>query len=98
MIIAFKIMGDYYHKKGMDNKAISYEDKADDYMSELCKMIISSPSPSGQGAGCLPYASVDFVDTGHGWMTPKGKATGSVSGTAYTLFAYHNYNPLQLKD
>jgi len=98
MIIAFKIMGEYYHKKGMDNKALSYEEKADDYMSELCNMIISSPSPSGQGAGCLPYASVDFVDTGHGWMTPKGKATGSVSGTAYALFAYHNYNPLQLKD
>ena len=98
MIIAFKIMGEYYHKKGMDNKAMSYEEKADDYMSELSNMIISSPSPSGQGAGCLPYASADFVDTGHGWMTPKGKATGSVSGTAYALFAYHNYNPLQLKD
>ena len=98
MIMAFKIMGDYYHKKGMANKAISYEEKADEYMTELCNMIISSPSPSGQGAGCLPYASLDFVDTGHGWRTPKGKATGSVSATAYALFAYHNYNPLQLKE
>jgi hypothetical protein len=59
-------------------------------------MIISSPSPSGQGRGCLPYASSDFVDTGHGWMTPKGSSTGSVSGTAYTLFAYYGWNPLQL--
>ena len=98
MIMAFKIMSEYYHKKGLDNKAESYEEKAEDYMSELCKMIISSPSPSGQGAGCLPYASVDFVDTGHGWMTPKGKATGSVSGTTYALFAYYNYNPLELKE
>jgi hypothetical protein len=98
MIMAFKIMAGYYHKKGLENKAVSYEEKADDYMSELCNMIISSPSPSGQGAGCLPYASVDFVDTGHGWMTPKGQATGSVSGTAYALFAYYNYNPLELKE
>ncbi len=98
MIMAFKIMSGYYHEKGMDNKAISYEEKADEYMSELCKMIISSPSPSGQGAGCLPYASVDSVDTGHGWITPKGKDTGSVSATAYTLFAYYNYNPLELRD
>jgi hypothetical protein len=98
MIMAFKIMSEYYHKKGLDNKAESYEEKAEDYMSELCKMIISSPSPSGQGAGCLPYASLDFVDTGHGWMTPKGKATGSVSGTTYALFAYYNYNPLELKE
>jgi len=98
MIMAFKIMSKYYHKKGLDNKAESYEEKAEDYMSELCKMIISSPSPSGQGAGCLPYASVDFVDTGHGWMTPRGKATGSVSGTAYALFAYYNYNPLEFKE
>jgi hypothetical protein len=98
MIMAFKIMSEYYHKKGLDNKAESYEEKAEDYMSELCKMIISSPSPSGQGAGCLPYASLDFVDTGHGWRTPKGKATGSVSGTTYALFAYYNYNPLELKE
>lgn len=48
-------------------------------------MVISSPSPSGQGQGCLPYASSDFVDTGHGWMTPKGKNTGSVSATIYTI-------------
>jgi hypothetical protein len=56
---------------------------------------MSSPSPSGQGENCLPYASQDFVDTGHGWYTPKGKDTGSVSGTTYTIFAYYNYNPLE---
>jgi hypothetical protein len=61
-------------------------------------MVITSPSPSGQGGICLPYATQDFVDTGHGWMTPKGKSTGSVSGTAYTLFAHYNYNPLELEE
>ncbi len=98
MILAFKIMADFYHRKDMDAKASSYESKADDYLAQLCNMIISSPSPSGQGEGCLPYASADSVDTGHGWVTPKGKATGCVSGTVYTIFAYYDYNPLSLKE
>ncbi|TBR16443.1 hypothetical protein EPO66_04610 [bacterium] len=97
MIMSFKIMADFYSAKGMDSKASVYKQKANEYLAQLSNMIISSPSPSGQGEGCLPYASVDFVDTGHGWMTPKGKNTGSVSGTAYTIFAYYNYNPLELK-
>ncbi len=96
MVLAFKIMADFYYKKDMIAKARTYEGKADTYLAELANMIISSPSPSGQGESCLPYATQDFVDTGHGWMTPKGKTTGSVSGTAYTLFAYYNYNPLEL--
>jgi hypothetical protein len=98
MVISFRIMGEYYHKKNMEAKAKFYQEKADEYLAELCKMIINSPSPSGQGEGCLPYASCDFVDTGHGWTTPKGKATGSVSGTAYTIFAYYHYNPLEIKE
>jgi hypothetical protein len=98
MIVSLRIMAEYYHSQGMDAKAKSYEDKADDFLMELCNMIISSPSPSGQGEGCLPYASLDYVDTGHGWTTPKGKLTGSVSGTAYTIFAYYHYNPLELQE
>ena len=98
MVIAFKIISDFYYKKEMTAKSRTYALKADEYLSELSNMIISSSSSSGQGEGCLPYATQDFVDTGHGWMTPKGRATGSVSGTAYTLFAYYNYNPLDLKD
>ena len=78
-------------------KARAYELKAENILLQLGNMIISSPSPSGQGESCLPYATQDFVDTGHGWMTPKGKATGSVAGTTYALFAYYNYNPLELK-
>jgi len=97
MIMAFKIMSDFYAKKNMARESSFYGNKAVDYLFELNKMIISSPSPSGQGEGCLPYASQDSVDTGHGWMVPKGKSTGSVAGTAYTLFAYYNYNPLELK-
>jgi len=98
MVLSFKIMADFYYKKGMIAKARSYELKADTYLAELGNMLISSPSPSGQGESCLPYATQDYVDTGHGWMTPKGSRTGSVSGTAYAIFAYYKYNPLELKE
>jgi len=97
MVVSFKIMADYYFKNGQADKAAIYRDKAENYLGQLGKMIISSPSPSGQGEGCLPYATQDYVDTGHGWMTPKGKHTGSVSGTAYTILAYYDINPLVLK-
>lgn len=98
MVLAYKIMSEFYYKKEMIAKARAYAFKADDYLSSLSNMIISSPSASGQGESCLPYATQDFVDTGHGWMTPKGANTGSVSGTAYTIFAYYGFNPLELKD
>jgi len=98
MVIAFKIISDFYYKKNMIAKGRAYALKADEYLSCLNNMIISSPSPSGQGESCLPSATLDFVDTGHGWFTPKGKSTGSVAGTTYALFAYYNYNPLELKD
>ncbi len=97
MIVSFKIMADYYSNKGQTDKAVAYQNKADNYLAQLGNMIISSPSPSGQGEGCLPYATQDYVDTGHGWMTPKGRHTGSVSGTAYAIFAYYGFNPLKLK-
>jgi len=98
MVLAYKIMSEFYYKKEMIAKARAYAFKADDYLSSLSNMIISSPSASGQGESCLPYATQDFVDTGHGWMTPKGANTGSVSGTAYTIFAYCGFNPLELRD
>ena len=97
MVVSYKIMAEYYAQKGDLKKAASYQEKAQFYLSQLGNMIIASSSPSGQGEGCLPYATQDYVDTGHGWMTPKGKHTGSVSGTAYTLFAYYGFNPLELK-
>ncbi len=98
MIVSYKIMSDFYAKKLDPAKAHNYREKAEMYLHELSKMIISSASASGQGQGCLPYATVDHVDTGHGWMTPQGSHTGSVSGTAYTLFAYYGFNPLELKE
>ncbi|MBM3243412.1 MAG: hypothetical protein FJZ12_01060 [Candidatus Omnitrophica bacterium] len=97
MIVALKIMEEFSFKKGMPDQAEKYKLKAEEYLSSLNSMIISSPSPSGQGETCLPYATQDFVDTGHGWLTPKGKSTGSLAGTIYTIFAYYNYNPLALK-
>ena len=97
MVVSFKIMADYYLKKGILARGNNYQLKAEEYLTSLGNMIISSPSPSGQGESCLPYATQDFVDTGHGWFTPKGKSTGSVSGTAYTIFAYYNYNPLEFR-
>ena len=97
MVVAYKIMEEFYLKKGDKIKAANYGAKAQMYLSELGNMIISSPSASGQGEGCLPYATQDQVDTGHGWTTPKGSHTGSVSGTTYTIFAHYGFNPLELK-
>jgi hypothetical protein len=98
MVIAFKIMSDYYYQNGLKAKAHAYEMKADEYLASLGKMIISSPSPSGQGESCLPYATQEAVDTGHGWSTPKGRSTGSVAATAFAIFAYYDYNPLELNE
>ena len=97
MIVSYKIMEDFYNKKSDFAKVDFYRRKAQMYLSQLGKMVISSASPSGQGEGCLPYATQADVDTGHGWRTPKGSHTGSVSGTAYALFAYDGFNPLELK-
>ncbi len=97
MVTAFKIMADYYRRTGEAERSGKYQAKAAEYLGQLCNMIICSPSSTGQGEGCLPYASSDFVDSGHGWMTPKGKSTGCVSSTAYTFFAYYGYNPLALQ-
>ncbi len=97
MIVAYQGMAAYFDSIGNADKASIYRQKSDFYLNELQKMMIASPSATGQGRGCLPYASVDNVDTGHGWRTPKGKRTGSVAGTAYGLFAWKNYNPFHLE-
>lgn len=96
MIVSLGMMSDFYLGLGDIEKARYYQEKHDFYINELEKLVISSPSPFGQGAGCLPYATQDNVDTGHGWRTPRGKDTGSVSGTAYGIFAIKGYNPLKL--
>lgn len=98
MITAYTTMADFYFELGEDEKAKKFLQKAGVYLGELDKMVISSPSRSGQGAGCLPYASQPSADTGHGWRTPAGSQTGSVAGTAYTIFAKKNYNPLRWEE
>ncbi|MDP2912225.1 MAG: PilZ domain-containing protein [Candidatus Omnitrophota bacterium] len=97
MAVSFSIMAEYYKDQSEFNRASYYNKKADFYLSEVEKMIISSPSRVGQGQGCLPYASQDDVDTGHGWRVARGTRTGSTAGTAYTIFAKYRYNPLVLK-
>ena len=95
MVVTLKIMARYHEDNNDFLKAAYYKNKADFYLSELQKMMIVSPSKMGQGEGCLPYASQDNVDTGHGWRVPGGSRTGSAAGTIYTIFAKENYNPLR---
>lgn len=97
MAVSYQVLARYFRDTGDAEKARRYLEKADFYRNELQKMIITSPSRTGQGHGCLPYASIDNVDTGHGWRTPKGSSTGSVAGTAYGLFAWKGYNPFELE-
>jgi len=98
MLLALKIMGDYYAGAGDIDKGRYYRRLADSYVSSLSQMIITSPSPVGQGDFCLPYASQEFADTGHGWRTPKGNRTGSVAATAYAILMLKDINPLQFND
>ena len=94
MILAFEVMADYFKDKD-PNKSKEYLEKALFYFNELQKMLITSPSRVGREDPCLPYASSPFVDTGHGWRTPRGSRTGSLASTAYFLLAYYGYNPLK---
>ena len=96
MIVSFGILARYFDALGEAEKSALYQDKAHFYLNELQKLLITSPSRTGQGKGCLPYASVDNADTGHGWRTPKGARTGSVAGTAYGIFAWTGFNPFDL--
>ena len=95
-IVTYQVLSRYYDLLGNQEKAVFYREKADFYLNELQKLIITSPSRTGQGRGCLPYASLDNVETGHGWRTPRGRRTGSVSGTAYGIFSWVGYNPFDL--
>jgi hypothetical protein len=96
MIVSYRVLADYFRLKGETDQAEFFRRKAEFYLNELQKLIITSPSRIGQGRGCLPYASMDNADTGHGWRTPKGERTGSVAGTAYGIFAWTGYNPFDL--
>lgn len=96
MILSFEIMADYYRDKD-PVKYNEYIKKSLFYFNELQKMLITSPSKIGREDPCLPYASSESADTGHGWRTPWGSKTGSLSSSAYFLIAYSGYNPLTAK-
>ncbi|MCF7895362.1 MAG: hypothetical protein K9L69_04460 [Candidatus Omnitrophica bacterium] len=94
MILAYEVMADYFKQKD-SKKYRKYLEKAYYYSNQLQKMMITSPSRAGRVEPCLPYASSPYVDTGHGWRTPRGRRTGSLASTAYFLIAYNGYNPLR---
>ena len=98
MILSYKLLSTYFVRQAEMRKAKHYETKALQYLGELTKMIVSSKSAFGQGRWCLPYASAENVDTGHGWRTPQGSNTGSVASTAYAIFAIEGFNPLSLDE
>ncbi|MFC1755573.1 PilZ domain-containing protein [Thermoproteota archaeon] len=98
MILAFSVMSEYYRNEVDSTKSIYYQNLVTQYLYELSKMVIISPSAFGQGTWCLPYASQENVGTGHGWRTPKGDRTGSVASTAYAIFAISGFNPLSLNE
>ncbi len=96
MVISYQSLSDFFAQEKKYEKQEFYHNKASFYLNELSKLVISSPSPTGQGEGCLPYATSENADTGHGWRTPKGSSTGSIAATCYAIFAQKNYNPLQI--
>lgn len=96
MIVSYQILSRYFSQKERLNQAHYYAEKARSYLGELNKLIIASPSVKGQGEGCLPYATLENADTGHGWSTPLGTKTCSVAGTAYMIMAIKQFNPLVL--
>lgn len=98
MVLAYKIMADYYYQKGLLAKARSYAKKSGDLMNELDNMIISSQSAYGRGESCLPYYSRDSLSNTCAIKAQRTKSSGCVAGTVYALFAYYQYNPLKFQD
>ena len=96
VIVSYQILAGYLEQRGRLVPANYFGEKAKTYLNELNKLVISSPSAKGQGEGCLPYATLQDADTGHGWTTPPGTATCSVAGTAYMIMAIREFNPLEL--
>jgi len=94
MIVSYQMLSRYFFDNNNSHKGELYLERANKYINELNKLIIASPSSRGQGEGCLPYATLENADTGHGWVTPLGTHTCSIAGTAYTLMAVKDFNPL----
>lgn len=98
MIVSYRMLAGYFLEKNDMIKAGYYTQKATLYLNELNKLLIASLSVKGQGEGCLPYATLENADTGHGWHTPSGLSTCSVAGTAYMIMAVKKFNPLMFQE
>ena len=94
MIMAYNIMARFTQQSGNVKQAGRFWDKYQFYLNELQKMLIVSTSKTGVSHLCLPYASQPKADTGHGWRTPGGQKTESLSGTCYYLFSQKAFNPI----
>ncbi len=95
MIVSYQILSAYFSLRRHFIKVDYYAQKARAYLNELNKLIISSPSAKGQGEGCLPYATLEDADTGHGWHTLPGTRSCSIAGTAYMIMAMKQFNHLK---
>jgi len=91
VILALRGMAEFYYKRELIAKARSYELKADEYLVSLGNMVLSETAPSGEEISHLPYAVFDG-------SSMSAKPEREISATVYALFAYYNYNPLELKD
>jgi hypothetical protein len=99
MIIAYRVLGHHYAQMQKPSKGRAYHQKADQYLQELSKLIITdSRSDSRRAGASLPYATSANAATGHGWRTPTGPDTGSIAGTAYMFLALRGVNPLIAED
>jgi len=94
MIVAYALLKKYYWEKGDFDKSEKYEEQYDFYINELQKMLIVSTDKRGFSYLCLPYASQPNADTGHGWRTPSGQKTESLSASCYYIFALKKFNPI----
>ncbi len=94
MVVAFKLMEQFHAHHRRPVQAAAYERKARFYLTELERLVITTPCKTGHRGWAVPYATQEDVDTGHGWRTVHGASTGCISGTVYTIFARLGYNPL----
>ena len=97
MIVSYYIMYRFYKSKGEVLKSEKYLNKYYYYLNELKKMIFVPLNKKGDYYLALPYASQPNVDTGHGWRTPQGKRTGSLSASCYYIFAVKKFNPISFE-
>ncbi|MCM8812440.1 MAG: hypothetical protein NC924_00705, partial [Candidatus Omnitrophica bacterium] len=92
MILAFHELAEFYQIR-RDTRARHYRQKALFYQKELDKLMRfpAEGAAISERYAALPYAADSYVDTGHGWQTPRNTAL-SVAGTVFAIFAREKYN------